>query len=420
MSSLHWLSNPFTGVFTRFGPPETRAQDPAVPLWAGSLAACGPRAQSVEVGGAGWTDQDAHDACVGEAIERFQTYVLPLDATVESSFESWGDVELALAPEAWVLFHPDQYAVRGFPFRPFDAKTVCRWVAFRDAGSGTAVWIPEEMGFLFAAVRGSHRLSPSISTGLSCGRWGDPVLLRGLQEVIERDAIMGAWWDRYALEEWTAAHVFERVGEETARRCQRANLTYRFYRVDSPLSAHALIVTAEGMDREGFLFSAGAACRETRREAWRKALLEAVQGWHYVRYLKSEVQRSHAKTGRASRPSQEPRDFADHALYFSLNPERLDRTALRRARPVPPSEGEGAPEDLDALRRRIGEDRPVLFRNVTPPSIAAEAPEWYVLKVVVPGLQPMHGHHGFPHLGGPLWAPRGTAEWAHVEPHPFP
>src|SRR5258708_3104557 len=79
MSSVEWVSNPLPGVFTRFGPPETRAQDPAVALWAGSLAACGPRAQSVEVGGAGWTDQDAHDACVGEAIERFQTYVLPLD-----------------------------------------------------------------------------------------------------------------------------------------------------------------------------------------------------------------------------------------------------------------------------------------------------------------------------------------------------
>lgn len=420
MTSAHWLSNPFTGLFTRFGRPETRAGDPAVPLWAGSLAACGPRAESIEVGGAGWTEQDAHDACVGEAIERFQTYALPLDGALESSFARWRGVDPAVPPEAWVLFHPDQYAVPGFPFRPFDAETVCRWVAFRDAGSGRAVWIPEEMGFLFGRVGGSHRLAPSISTGLSCGRWGDPVLLRGLQEVIERDAIIGAWWDRYALSEWTAAHVFELVGEEVARRCQRANVTYRFYRVDSPFSAHTAIVTAEGTDREGFLFSAGAACRETRREAWRKALLEAVQGWHYVRYLKGETERSGAQADGTSRAVHEPRDFADHALYFSLNPDRLARTVLRRARPGPPSEAEGAPEGLDALRRRLGDDRPILFRNVTPPSIAADAPEWYVLKVVVPGLQPMHGHHGFPHLGGPLWAPRGPADWAHVEPHPFP
>ena len=47
-------------------------------------------------------------------------------------------------------------------------------------------------------------MGPSTSTGLGCGRLGQPVLLRGLQEVIERDALMGAWWGRYPLWEWEA------------------------------------------------------------------------------------------------------------------------------------------------------------------------------------------------------------------------
>jgi len=54
---------------------------------------------------------------------------------------------------------------------------------------------------------------------------------------------------------------------------------------------------------------------------------------------------------------------------------------------------------------------------MTPPALA---PEWRVAKVVVPGLQPMHGNHRFPFLGGPLWAPRGLAAFGDVPPHPFP
>jgi hypothetical protein len=46
--------------------------------------------------------------------------------------------------------------------------------------------------------------------------------------------------------------------------------------------------------------------------------------------------------------------------------------------------------------------------------------DWLVLRVVVPGLQPLHGNHALAHLGGPLWAPRGLAEWRDVPPHPMP
>ena len=36
----------------------------------------------------------------------------------------------------------------------------------------------------------------------------NPVVLRGLQEVIERDALVGAWWGRYPLEEHDSERVF--------------------------------------------------------------------------------------------------------------------------------------------------------------------------------------------------------------------
>jgi hypothetical protein len=96
------------------------------------------------------------------------------------------------------------------------------------------------------------------------------------------------------------------------------------------------------------------------------------------------------------------------------------RTPFRRARKGGPDAEESVTEDCAALVARLGPERPVLFRNVTPPFIAQEIRTWLVVKVLVPGLQPLHGNARFPHLGGPLWASRRWADWPCLPPHPFP
>jgi ribosomal protein S12 methylthiotransferase accessory factor YcaO len=239
------------------------------------------------------------------------------------------------------------------------------------------------------------------------------VLLRGLQEVIERDALVGAWWGNYPLEEHDPGRVLAGLRPSLPPRLLRPNLHYRCYRVGSPFSAHVTVVTLEGEDREGFCFSAGSACRETRPGSWEKSFLEAVQGRHYVRHLK-------AAWAEAGTPLEMPVDFAGHALYYSLHPEGLKDTPLNRANGSAPPEAEAVREGRPALAERLGAGRPVLFRQLTPPPLSAEGLGWVVLRVLVPGLQPLHGHHGYPFLGGPLWRPRGLGDWDRVSPHPFP
>src|SRR5207248_10763594 len=172
-------------------------------------------------------------ACAGEAIERVLAYPLPCDQVVEASYDSWPLDEPAVPPDRWVLFHPEQYALPGFPFEPLTPATRCRWACCRQAGTGEPRWVPEELVYLFARPGRGQQLCPTLSTGLSCGRVGDPVLLRGLQEVIERDALMGAWWGRYLLEEWDEEVVFSLLPSGVPGRVGRPNLRHRFFRVDS-------------------------------------------------------------------------------------------------------------------------------------------------------------------------------------------
>ena len=404
-----WHDSPYTGLFTRFGALVVRPHSPDVCMVSGTLPPWGPRKVEIEVGGAGWDEEAAEAACVGEGIERAQSYPLPRDRSVEASAGGWPLDEPAVDPLAWALFHPEQHAAAGFPFERFGRSTSCRWTCFRDALTGGARWVPEEFAYLHVRAGEGHRIGPATSTGLACGRPGMPVLLRGLQEVVERDAAMGAWWGRYPLEEWSGESMGSRLGGEILDRVARPSLRARFWRVDTPFSAHVTWVTLEGEDREGFCFAAGSACRETRDESWRKSLLEAVHGFRYAGHLRGTL-----PAGEIERLE----GFAHHAAYYSLHPERLAETAFASA--TSPKRGPEPREGLLEIARRLGGDRPVLFRNVTPPSIAGEFGDWIVLRVVVPGLQPMHGVHAMAHLGGALWAPRGLREWASMPPHPFP
>ena len=84
----------------------------------------------------------------------------------------------------------------------------------------------------------------------------------------------------------------------------------------------------------------------------------------------------------------------------------------------PPTAVPELAETAAVLEERLGPERPVLFRLMTPPGIAEQERDWIVLRVVVPGLQPLHGNDRWPHLGGPLWN-RPAADWSLVPTHPF-
>jgi len=191
--SVPWYGSPYSGLFSRCGPVPRRPHDPDLCAWSGTLPHWGPGGADLTTGGAGWDEESAELAGVGEAVERWLPHPLPQDGAVEADYDPWPFDEPAVEPERWVLFHPEQYAQPGFPFEPFTHRTRCGWSVCRRADTGAPVWAPEEMVHLSLRPGARHRLTPGLSTGLSCGRKGDPVVLRGLQEVLERDALVGAW-----------------------------------------------------------------------------------------------------------------------------------------------------------------------------------------------------------------------------------
>jgi hypothetical protein len=143
-----WYASPYTGLFAESGLTGTAAHDPEVPIWSGLAPLPGPGGEPPASGGAGWDEASAEAAGVGEAIERWQSWPLPCDQVVEASVRRWPLDEPPVEPGWWVLYHPEQYALPGFPYQPFTADTVCRWVCCRDAFSGLPFWVPEDLTYL--------------------------------------------------------------------------------------------------------------------------------------------------------------------------------------------------------------------------------------------------------------------------------
>lgn len=421
-----WQLSGFSGLFREYGAVAPRPHDPDVAIWAGTVAnrALG---DSDAVGGAGWTAEQAEMAGIGEAIERWQTHRLASDHGIHLAFSAWPHIEPekgpAISPERWVLFHPGQYQP-GFPFPAMTDDDPLDWVCFRRAITGQPHWVPADLAFMDLRPGTVPRFAPAVSTGWSAHCQADLALLRGTQEVIERDAMVGAWWGIYAMREHRPAAVMATLPPWLPARVERGNLRYRFYHIESPYSAHVTMVTMMGDDREGGCFSIGSACRESRAESWQKALLEAIQGRHYVRYWKPRMAETLAPGGQLGGPvdgnRRVPTTFREHALWYSYAPERLDDTVLASC-PGPDRPGSDASirESLATLCARLGERHPVLFRVFTPPAITAENLGWVVIRVMIPGLQPLHGDHRIPFLGGSMWRDRPLTDWTTMPPHPF-
>ena len=416
--------NRFTGIFREIAPIPAYAHDPEI-FFHGGVLARGRRGDETgrNVGGAGFSPAEAELSCLGEGIERFELSPPVGSESVLGSFESFPiPGESPLEPGLWSIFSAAQYRQPGFPFEELGRDTLARHVCFRRVGDGEPVWVPEELSSVVPRSGGSHRFFPGTSTGLVAEMNPARLVLRGTEEWIERDGVIGAWWGVFEVEEWPADLVLKALAPGIAQKVVRPNLSYRFFRVCSPYSVNVTIVFTEGRDLKTTIRSFGSACREALIQSFEKSLLESIQTRIYVRALLE------APPDEASRRG-EPSDFGGHAAYYSRFSERLPGTLFPRLREL--SRGAAAEllsrkdvpwETLEEYAGRLGARRPILFRLSSMSWAPASSHRWYVARVLIPGLLILHGDERFPALG-PLSA---LAEASDVPaplrldlPHPF-
>jgi len=296
-----------------------------------------------------------------------------------------------------VLFHPQQYAIDDFPFDPLTCQTRCRWVCFRDVSSGGPQWFGRNLLISFRARVAVIVFVPQLRQDRRRnGR--SACCAASVQEVIERDALLGAWWGAYPVDEFPQEAAW---GARNPFRLQRPNLRWRFFRIQSPFSHHVTMVTVEGEDREGFCHSIGSACASRASRVGTKLPWKPCKAAITSAICDSSVSQKFCDRRWKPFPTR-------RLLQLSSG-----RIGANRPLSSPPRLGwsHTRDESLIVLCERLRGSSPVLVRTLTPSMLVGKGLDWRVAKVIVPGLQPLHGDDRFAHLGGPLWLPRGLPEW---------
>ncbi|MER5770829.1 YcaO-like family protein [Streptomyces sp. NPDC001985] len=353
-------------------------------------------------GGAGFSKSEAVEATLGESLERYAAgFYRPSRLRLARRREL--DVP-AVAPDAFALFAPEQYAQPGFPFVPFDEDTPVRWTPATDLATGAPVLVPaSQVHMHYRRLPGESPIAPSVSTGLAAAPTYRQALVGGLCEIIERDALAISWLHRLpprpVAPEVVAAssRVSYLLEQATAWRVRFHDLSLDL----APSSVVAVMEHGSGADR---VMSFGSACRLSPVKAVEKAFLEAAQGLTYVRRLLRRYE-----DWQVAEDFSDVDDFNKHAVLYTKHPALRERAGYLvhpsspapRTRPArPPYDESAAPADpLDTLVEAVrAAGHSVYAVDLTTPDVRRLGVR--VVRVLVPGLQHLAGSHGCRMLGG--------------------
>jgi ribosomal protein S12 methylthiotransferase accessory factor len=425
------LVDAYTGPITSLRFYEPTPEDPPLRHCIAALVDEGWQAigHSVVIcGGAASEPSVAEAAGLGEAIERACAVLPRRDELVIAPY---AEVQAEAAdPLAWDLFDPATRAESEFPYaRPSRSEPIS-WVWGWSVTRSKPTLIPASRVFLAleSPVSGDFTDCQLLS-GFAAGNTLEEATLRGLLEVIERDAFMIAWANRLLLRHARAASA---AGTD-ASAFDRQGLEARCGVIDLDLGASVAIamVRSTRPDDPAMVISAAADLDPVR--ACGRALNELAANRLHVRHLL-------ANAGNAV-PTSSPREVRDetgHGLLYAhaeMLPElafwwdSVGSDALTTPSTPKASSAGSTWVQLSAVVESIrGAGHEVLVADLTAPEVR-ELGLWTV-KALVPGAYPMNFDGRWPHFGGAriIEAPIRAGMRDHKldvhelnrVPHPFP
>lgn len=330
-------------------------------------------------GGVGRTKHVAELAAIGEGIERLSAATIRLETKRRQDIPA----SQRINAEEFGLFSDEQRQMKDFPFENI-YKEDCPYIEMFSIQDNSPCWIPQP----FVTLQDEFKTGVPTSSGLAAGPSAWQALLRGIQELIERDALMVTWLHglpgRRVATAPVLAQEIDRLGGEV----------YTFD-ITPEYSPFSVALVAGGIQKQGvWRYSLGVACRESWQAAEEKAYLEWNQG-----VLFAGIYGKYVNTSVINDPFT-LRSFDEHAIYYTLHPEHwstlrlfanIDTLHKHTERPAYTSEQEA----LTAVRRTLKtHDIRVYYRDIT--TIDAQQVGVHVVKAASPDMALIFAHQEWP------------------------
>lgn len=364
---------------------------------------------------------------IGEAIERYCGAIFDYRDLVYSTY---ADLDRpATAPERFALYRPDQFEGDGFPWKPFDARSMASWTSARSLLSGDEVLVPAAMVFIPYHYLGSRAETPvvqPISTGIACGTSVADATLSGLCEAIERDAFTITWQARLSRPHLIRATLPPSV-RDLLRRFEEVGLAVELMDITTDIDVPCVLSIALSDATTSPAVAVAAAAHPSMERACIQSLEElahtrkfAKQLMDFTPELPVEVELGH--------PAVE--DQRHHLrFYCPQHAKAYAEFCWASTEEVPfrePDSSETAAERLRAVVDQLARcGLEPLACDLTTPDVGSLG--LAVVRVVVPGLNPLFMGHRNRALGGrrlytvpqALGFP-GLEPGGHDNPYPHP
>ena len=385
LSRLRTFVSPFTGIVrsvdeTLAAPDEHRLISIACEVADGRPTVGGPVEEYAS--SEHFLREAAEAASIGEALERYSASFVSAGRLVQRSADQ---LTGAVDPGRFALFHESQFANPAFPFRPFRRDTVLSWVPGFRLPSGKPAHLPAQLAFMaWERWAAEERIAYPTSSGLACAPTLEEAVLAGVLELMERDAVMLAWYGRLSLPllDWSRDPELVRLD---ARYFAPTGLRYSAVDLSVFFGVPTVLGVVHGAPDALGALGVGAASASTVVVAWRKALAEAFAVQRWVR--------DHALEwpDDVDRPAVEIEGFDGHTMFYA-HPDRADRASFldgsperRDTRAVRPLDGSNVLERIHAACDRLAAHGVSAYAvDVTSPDVQSAG--FHVVRVIAPEL----------------------------------
>lgn len=424
------------GIIRAVGPGVSYAQDPAV-FSAGAIASQLSLSRRIvnpgKAGGAGETLEASLAATIGEAVERYCMLFHDKSRMVLGAYRDLGGP--AVSPDRLRLHSRRQLEDprRRTRLAYFDEDTRLRWAWGWSLTQDCARLVPAALVYLgYEHGPDEADIGSSASTGLAAGLTPEAAILSGLYEVVERDAFALSWLFRQVRHKLLVDDAELRARLLADFAVDGARVRLDLFDLTSDIPIPSVLAVLRRPAEFGPALCVGAASRLSPRQAVRKSLLELGQGLPYLRTLMAQDRDWAARDDYADLTS-----FDDHLLVYNKRSDMAAaalafydaarETGLSSLPDRSTGRLKGDVERCVDLLAQAGHE--VIVVALTTPDLREAG--FSVVRVLVPGLVPLHGDHGWPYLGVARlrelpwrlgWVDREQDPLAAINPlpHPFP
>ncbi len=414
-----------------------RAQDPvsfSMGVGLQDLARYSEILNSAKAGGGGEAPEIALVATLGEAVERYCMLFYDKAEMVFGSRREIGDDAVAVDDIRFFSRQQIEESRGQIAWDYFTEDSPIYWVWGYSLTHRRHRLVPACQVYLnYKVDEGESCPGRNASTGLAAGATLEEAILSGLFEVVERDAFAIAWHHRRV---GARIQIDDPVLQARLRKCfytDHPSVDLRIFDISLDIPIPAIFAVMRRPTEFGPALCLGSVARLSYGDAIRKGLRELGQAIPYLRYLRRQLD-----------DWQPASDFSDvvtfdHHFTLYLKRPELAGPAMSFCDEVEdvvplselPDRTTGRPlTDIERCLALLAErGLEVIVVDITTDEVRECG--FHVVRVLVPGLVPIHGNHNHRFLGLPRlhqiphqlgWADNGWNPEAGLNPfpHPFP